>query len=172
MRISAAVLAIAAAGGLAACQQADVDPASGPLPVTQPDAGAVQDPADASPAQAERRPVVVISETDPPHLTDSAGQALYVLEGNADGSRCDAACEDAWPPVLADDAEPIASPGGLGPLLGSMPRGDGGLHVTYQDQPLYRYAADSGVGATAGHGVDDQWGSWSLLSPEGPPLPH
>lgn len=169
IRIDAAVLAFAVAVGLTACPQGSVDPT---IPAIEPEATDASDPVDATPAQAERRPIVTVSETDPPHLVDSAGQALYVLEGNADGSRCDAACEDAWPPVLAEDAEPTADPAGLEQLLGSMSRQDGGLHVTWQDQPLYRYAADSGVGATAGHGVDDQWGTWSLVSPEGSPLPH
>jgi len=36
IRINAAVLAIAAALGLTACPQGGVDPADGPLPITQP----------------------------------------------------------------------------------------------------------------------------------------
>lgn len=172
IRIDAAVLALAAAVGLAACQQGDVGPPDGSAPASLPADAEIQEPERATPAQAERRPIVTVSDNEPWHLVDSAGQALYVLDGNRDGSRCDAACEDAWPPVLAEDAEPMADPGGLQAELGTMPRQAGGLHVTWQNQPLYRYAADSGVGATAGHGVDDQWGVWSLVSPEGSPLPH
>lgn len=166
------VLVLAVAVSLAACQREGVDPADGPLPITQPDETIQPEPMEPAPAQAERRPVVTVSEDDPPHLVDNAGQALYMLADNQDGSRCDAACEDAWPPVLAEEAEPLAGPGSHDTRLGTMRRDDGSLHVTYQDQPLYRYAADSGVGATAGHGVKDQWGAWSLVSPEGPPVAH
>lgn len=173
IRINAVVLAIAAAAGLTACPQGGVDPADGPLPITQPpEEMQTPEQVGATPAEADRRPIVTVSDTDPRHLVDTAGQALYALAGNDDGSQCDAACEDAWPPVLAEDGQPLAGPGGMETRLGSMPRDDGGTHVTYHDQPLYRYAADSGVGATAGHGVEDQWGTWSLVSPEGPPVPH
>lgn len=169
---TAPLLMLAAAVGLSACQRDGGDRADTTTPATQPQTPPVPEMAGPSPAEAERRPVVTVSEGDPPHLVDAAGQALYMLEGNEDGSRCDAACEDAWPPVLAEDAEPLAGAGGHATRLGTMQRPDGGFHVTYHDQPLYRYAADSGVGATAGHGVDDQWGSWSLVSPEGPPVPY
>jgi len=171
IRIDAAVLAIVAALGLTACPQGDVDPADGPLPTAQPPGEMdTLDQAETTPAEADRRPILTVSDTDPPHLVDTAGQAVYVLAGNDDGSRCDAACEDAWPPVQAEDAQALADPAGLQPQLGTMPRADGGNHVTWDGQPLYRYAADSGTGATAGHGVDDQWGSWSLVSPEGAPV--
>lgn len=171
IRTDAAALVLAAAC-LAACQQQSVDPADSPLPANQPEIMGAPDQMAQTPAEAGQRPLVTASDTEPQHLVDGAGQALYVLEGNADGSRCDAACEDAWPPVLAEGTEPLAGPGGLDTRLGTMRRSDGSFHATYQDQPLYRYAADSGVGATAGHGVDDQWGSWSLVSPSGPPVPH
>lgn len=121
--------------------------------------------------QAESRAVVVASETDPAHLTDAAGQTLYVLEGNDDGSRCDRACEEAWPPVVVEEAQPIAGPGLQRDLLATMPRDDGGLHVTYGGKPLYRYAADIGAGKTVGHGVEDQWGKWSMVSVHGPAKP-
>lgn len=173
IRINAAVLAIAAAVGLTACPQGGVDPADGPLPITQPpESMETPEQVGATPAEADRRPILTVSDTDPQHLVDTAGQAVYVLAGNDDGSQCDAECEDAWPPVQAEDAQAQANPAGLAPHLGTMPRDDGGVHVTWDGQPLYRYAADSGTGATAGHGVDDQWGTWSLVSPEGPPVPH
>lgn len=171
IRSNAAVFVLITTVGLTACQQESVDQADRALPPAEQEALQPEQPMP-TPAQAERRPVVTVSDADPAHLVDSAGQALYLLEGNEDGSRCDAACEDAWPPVQAEDAEPLAGPGGYETRLGTMRREDGGLHVTYQDQPLYRYAADSGVGATAGHGVEDQWGTWSLVSPEGPAVPY
>jgi len=172
IRIDAAALAIVIAAGLSACGREDTGPGDDPPPADRPAATDAPAQGMATPAEAERRPVVTVSEGESPHLVDSAGQALYVLAGNEDGSRCDAACEDAWPPVQAEDAQPEVEPFGLADHVGTMPRGDGGLHVTWNGQPLYRYAADSGVGATAGHGVQDQWGSWSLVSPGGDPIAH
>ncbi|TKS54845.1 hypothetical protein E4582_08785 [Luteimonas yindakuii] len=107
--------------------------------------------------------------TGPGYLTDGAGQALYVLDGNVGGDRCDAACEEAWPPVLADGATPRADPRIGSGGAGTLPRNDGTRHVTYEGQPLYRYAADAGAGRTAGDGVEDQWGRWSLVRVDGAP---
>lgn len=164
-RFTIGAIALAAGLALAACQQ---EPEPDPMTAgpdariderTDPPAGTPP-----TPAEAERRPLVALSDTEPAHLVDAAGQALYVLEGNEDGSRCDAECENAWPPVQAEASQPIAGQGGVAGELSTMPRADGGLHVTYNGQPLYRYAADSGVGATAGDGVQDQWGTWSLVT--------
>lgn len=159
------VLAVALAGcqedvaAPAVSQPADqgpqVDERTGPPAETMP-----------TPAEAEQRPMITVSDSEHRHLVDAAGQALYVLEGNQDGSRCDEACENAWPPVQAEETQALAGTGVVGEL-GTMPRADGGLHVTYDGQPLYRYAADTGVGATAGHGVQDQWGTWTLAGPGG-----
>ena len=171
-RVNHTLLAIVILAAVAGCQRDDASSAA--VSPSQPDTDAMPAPAQATPtpAEAERRPILAVSDSQPAHLVDGAGQALYVLEGNDDGSRCDAACEDAWPPVQAEETQPLAGPGGYETRLGTMPRPDGGLHVTYHGQPLYRYAADSGVGATAGHGVEDQWGAWSLVTPEGPPVPE
>ena len=113
---------------------------------------------------------LAMSGTPSSHLVDGAGSALYVLAGNADGSKCDAACEEVWPPVLAHDSQPTASAGVEGARIGTMERGDRS-YVTYAGQPLYRYAGDAGADRTAGAGVDDQWGKWSLVGLDGQALP-
>ena len=171
-RVNHTLLALVILAAVAGCQRDEASSAAVPPSESETDAMPAPVQSAPTPAQAERRPILAISDSQPAHLVDGAGQALYVLEGNDDGSRCDAACEDAWPPVQAEETQPLAGPGGYETRLGTMPRPDGGLHVTYHGQPLYRYAADSGVGATAGHGVEDQWGAWSLVTPEGPPVPE
>ncbi|GGK10852.1 COG4315 family predicted lipoprotein [Luteimonas terricola] len=113
---------------------------------------------------------LAMSGTPSSHLVDGAGSAIYVLAGNTDGSRCDAACEEVWPPVLAHDAQPTAGPGVEGARIGTLERGDRS-YVTYGGQPLYRYAGDAGAERTAGAGVDDQWGKWSLVGLDGQPQP-
>jgi len=102
------------------------------------------------------------------HLVDGAGSAVYVLEGNMDGSRCDAACEEVWPPVLAHESLPTAGQGVEQARIGTLDR-NGRSYVTYGGQPLYRYAGDAGAERTAGDGVVDQWGTWSLVGLDGQP---
>ncbi|TWI01742.1 secreted repeat protein with Y-X4-D motif [Luteimonas cucumeris] len=110
------------------------------------------------------------ADGSPGHVTDRAGSAVYFLRGNEDGTKCDTACEEAWPPVLATQARPVAGEGIQAEKLGMLARTNGALHVTYAGHPVYRYAADRGAGRTAGHGVEDQWGSWSLLQADGKPV--
>lgn len=102
-----------------------------------------------------------------PYLADDAGSALYMLEGDTDGSGCVDTCLEAWPPMLVSDAQPTAGAGLRGELVASIQRPDGTVQITYNNHPLYRYAADRGAGRTAGRGVSDQWGQWHLVTPEG-----
>ncbi|HET6396794.1 MAG TPA: hypothetical protein VFF91_08140 [Pseudoxanthomonas sp.] len=110
-----------------------------------------------------------VSADPVPHLTDASGASLYYLEGNADGSRCDAACEAIWPPVLGramlrEEDQRVAQ--GLDPgALGELDRGGGRIQTTYRGNPLYRYAGDLGATRTAGDGIRDEWGHWQLARP-------
>lgn len=113
------------------------------------------------------------------YLTDIQGRAVYLLEGDTDGSKCTAACLEAWPPVRAEGEAATAAaapPGATGTadttaglrtdLLGTVQRADGVTQVTYNGHPLYRYAKDTGS-STSGQGVKDQWGEWYLVGPDG-----
>jgi predicted lipoprotein with Yx(FWY)xxD motif len=82
---------------------------------------------------------------DPGYLVDSAGLALYYVDGS--GAPCDDACEEVWPPVLSEDAN----------------------HVTYHGHRLYRYAGDRGARTATGHDVKDKWGHWMLMGIDGKP---
>lgn len=134
--------------------------ASTGAPAIAPAAAQAGDPGNAS---------LAMSGTASSHLVDGAGSAVYVLAGNTDGGKCDAACQEAWPPVLAHDARPTAGTGVEPGRIGTLERG-GLTHVTYGGQPLYRYAGDAGAGRTNGAGVEDQWGRWSLVGLDGQPL--
>ncbi|WP_368564028.1 hypothetical protein [Pseudoxanthomonas sp. UTMC 1351] len=111
--------------------------------------------------------VMVKLHADGSHLVDGADNALYFLEGNYDGSKCDPACQEVWPPMLATGQQPVAGPGVPGEKLGVSPTGQGARHVNYNGHPLYRYSGDQGARRTAGHGVSDRWGKWGLISKEG-----
>ena len=104
------------------------------------------------------------------YIADSAGNAVYMLEADGDGvDACVGDCLETWPPVLVTDVQPSVD---LGmdldaDLLGTVERDDGTMQLTYNGRPLYRYAADTGANRIAGHGIDDQWGEWYLLTPTG-----
>lgn len=108
--------------------------------------------------------------THGPHLADSSGVALYHLEGDRDGSKCTGDCLAAWPPVLMTGTQPSGGTGLQGGMVSSIARPDGSRQVTYNNLPLYRYAADGGAGNTNGHGVKDKFGTWHLVSGQGAPI--
>ena len=136
-----------------------------PAPAPTGTAGATPDTAAAESA------LKVASDGAPgPYITNSAGNALYLLEGNTDGTKCTDDCLKAWPPLLVADAAPTAGAGLQAALVGQIGRVDGSSQVTYNGHPLHRYAADTGIGSTAGHGVEDKWGKWYLVTPQGTAL--
>lgn len=103
------------------------------------------------------------------YLADEEGNAVYMLEGDTDGTVCVGDCLEAWPPVIVDDPNPVVDPGlGLDPaLLGTIERPDGSLQLTYNGRPLYRYSADTSADPLAGQGIEDDWGHWYLVTPTG-----
>src|SRR5688572_3821824 len=59
------------------------------------------------------------------YVADNTGRAVYVLEGDENGSKCTGDCLAAWPPLLAD-APPVAgSPSLQGVMIGTVERSDG-----------------------------------------------
>ncbi len=166
--------ALVMALGLTGCNKRSTDdtlndPAPEPTAVTAPAAPTTQ-PITPAPASAPGALIVATAGAASPYLANAAGNALYMLEGDTDGSKCTGACLEAWPPVLATDGMPGAGADLQPTLLGTIKRADGPLQVAYNRHPLHRYAADTGAGRTAGHGVEDQWGHWYLVNPQGEPL--
>ena len=88
-------------------------------------------------------------------LADSAGNTLYVFDNDEAGvSNCADECAVTWPPLTVD-GDAIAGDG-VG-TLATITRDDGTTQVTHDDQPLYYYSRDTGVGDQAGDGVGDVW---------------
>ena len=78
-------------------------------------------------------------------------------------------CAVAWPPVLTD-GPPVAAQGADADALGTTPRTDGSMQVTYGGHPLYYYAHE-GPNEVRCHNVSGFGGLWLALSPAGEPAP-
>jgi predicted lipoprotein with Yx(FWY)xxD motif len=114
---------------------------------------------------------VANSATYGDHITDSAGNSLYLFTNDTKGANssvCNGACAQTWPALTFDAAKEIIKVDegrGMNPaLLGSFKREDGATQVTYNGWPLYRFSKDTGPGTTNGQGVG---GIWFLVSPDG-----
>lgn len=147
-------------------------PSSPPVNSAPPAAGDM--PGVAGSIVGNNGPTIAIANQQAPgggaYLVDSARQAVYMLEGDRDGSKCVGDCIRAWPPVLAANVQPTGAPGVQGGMIATITRPDGSTQVTYNGHPLYRYAADGGTESTNGHGVQDKFGHWYLISPQGEQL--
>ena len=154
------VLAVALSLALGACSRNDPDAtavAEPATPVTEP----VPEPAGPSVGT-----LVVAGQGDDRYLTDNAGRALYILEGDDTGTKCVSECLQAWP-VVGGSAPVSGVPDVQGELIGTTTRADGTVQVTYAGHPLYYFADDTEFGVTNGRNVKDTWGHWYLVRPSG-----
>ena len=86
-------------------------------------------------------------------IVDAEGRTLYRFTAEAQGRPvCTGACVKTWPPATVADAH------GLPAHVATVKRPDGGgMQLTYDGHPLYRYAGDKSAGDANGEGVDGQW---------------
>jgi predicted lipoprotein with Yx(FWY)xxD motif len=103
-------------------------------------------------------------------LADGKGYTVYLFEPDKQGTpTCLAGCASEWPPLMLPKGvtKPIAGPGINASLLGTVKRPGGGLQVTYNRWPLYRWIGDTSPGMTTGEGLDNLGGYWYVLNPAG-----
>lgn len=105
------------------------------------------------------------------YLVDGTGKTVYMLDkDNATTSTCQNACATEWPPLLAQNGTPKAmDPSMDDSAITVIQRNDGTQQVAYDGHPLYHYSKDTAAGQLNGAGKDDEFGHWSLLTPEGQP---
>ncbi|MFL5796848.1 MAG: hypothetical protein ACJ77A_02800 [Actinomycetota bacterium] len=97
-------------------------------------------------------------------LDDSNGLTLYHLSiDTSSTSMCSGVCTEEWPPLLAANGVPKASPDLTG-TFGTIQRSDGGTQVTFDGMPLYTFAGDSGPGQASGQGLMDFGGVWHAVT--------
>lgn len=99
-------------------------------------------------------------------LFDGSGQAIYLFDKETSAvPDCYGDCASAWPPVLTD-GPPVADAGTMTDLLGTTPRTDGSIQVTYAGHPLYYYAHE-GKNEVTCHDVNEFGGLWLVVTPTG-----
>jgi predicted lipoprotein with Yx(FWY)xxD motif len=86
-------------------------------------------------------------------VVDAEGRTLYRFTAEAQGRPvCTGACVKTWPPATVKDGA------GLPAHVATVKRPDGGgLQLTYDGHPLYRYAGDHSAADVNGDGVGGQW---------------
>jgi predicted lipoprotein with Yx(FWY)xxD motif len=137
-----------------------------------PDVGRAAPPGEVAPGSEESPPLgVATAPSLGAYVVDSAGRSLYVLDKDLAASACYDACATRWPALVLPpgNVAPVAPPLEAG-RIGTFERRDGALQATYYERPLYLYTGDRNAGDHAGHGVDDEYGHWSLVGTDGKPL--
>jgi predicted lipoprotein with Yx(FWY)xxD motif len=97
---------------------------------------------------------------------------LFVPDDHSSHSTCSGICAAAWPPLLLPSgiSEPLAGDGIDRALLGTTNRKDGGVQITYNGWPLYRWPNDTSPGDATGQGLNNLGGLWYVVSPQGNPI--
>jgi predicted lipoprotein with Yx(FWY)xxD motif len=102
-----------------------------------------------------------------PILVSARGHTLYLFRKDRnDRSACSASCAKFWPPLLST-GKPTAGSGVEASLLGTTPRSNGSLQVTYNKHPLYTFALDKQAGQTNGEGNFAFGAKWYAVSGKG-----
>jgi predicted lipoprotein with Yx(FWY)xxD motif len=86
-------------------------------------------------------------------VVDAEGRTLYRFTAEAQGRPvCTGACADTWLPAT------VTATSGLPAHVATVKRPDGGgLQLTYDGHPLYRYSGDQSTADAKGEGVGGQW---------------
>lgn len=104
-------------------------------------------------------------------LVDGQGITLYLYATDRQGSpsRCYSLCAVAWPPLLLPSGQmrPLAGPGIKASLLGTAPRQDGTVQITYNGWPLYTWPQDRAPGQATGQALTNAGGLWYVIDPDG-----
>ncbi|WP_187770622.1 hypothetical protein [Cognatilysobacter lacus] len=142
-------------------------PGAPPVDSAGPGSGdAISQPAGVTSAPGPGPTLMLVSQgAHAPFLGNAAGNALYYVDGDTDGSKCTGPCLQTWPPVTIEAQQPTGAPGLQGAMISTITRAEGSHQVTFNGRPLYRYAADAGAGSANGDGVKDKFGSWHLATP-------
>lgn len=149
---------------------ANATPSANASPAVVNTAAATETSSASVPVTGETTIKATLSEDFGPILANGDDVAVYIYtkdQQNGTTSACtDQTCTQNWSPVTTQGA-PVAGPGVIQKMLGTITRADGTMQVTYNGWPLYYFASDTSAGSTTGQGFDK---SWFLIAPSGKPI--
>jgi predicted lipoprotein with Yx(FWY)xxD motif len=105
-----------------------------------------------------------------PILVTGQGLTLYLFVPDRQlRSTCIDMCAVQWPPLILPKGvpRPLAGPGIKAGLLGTIPRADGTMQITYNNWPLYRWLPDLHPGQATGQGLNNLGGLWWVMNADG-----
>jgi predicted lipoprotein with Yx(FWY)xxD motif len=92
------------------------------------------------------------------YMAGEDGKTLYIYTKDSPGkSVCDGGCATAWPPFILGPGETVKAGTGVSGTFATIRRDDGSMQVTYNDVPVYYFAADQKAGDVTGQGVGGVW---------------
>ena len=147
-------------GGTVASDDATTTTAAGDDETTTTEAETMTTIAGSSDDSGTGEPVVFAANTSIGEvLADVDGKTVYMFKPDSqDASACTEGCAQAWPPLTVEgDGVPTCGPGLDEALMGTAPRDDGSMQVTYNGHRLYVFSGDAEPGDTKGQGVGDVW---------------
>jgi predicted lipoprotein with Yx(FWY)xxD motif len=106
------------------------------------------------------------------YVTGPGQRAMYVMSIDESGQpSCFSNCSVSWPPVIVDTIPSEVDAKIDRSKLGLTRREDGKYQLTFNRKPLYYAAADTKPGDTWGHNAMSYGGRFSLVAPDGTPVP-
>jgi predicted lipoprotein with Yx(FWY)xxD motif len=158
-KLSAPILALALALGVAACGD-ETEPITQSAPTSEANAPAEPTTTAAPAASTTAAPAVAVStgETSLGQvLVGPDERTLYAFTNDTPGSSaCNGNCAQSWPPVVVDGEWAVG--GGLDEsAFSTITREDGTLQLVAGDWPLYYFGGDAAPGDINGQGSGDVW---------------
>jgi predicted lipoprotein with Yx(FWY)xxD motif len=146
-------IGLTAAIGLAACGSSS--PKASVTPGAQPGASTTT-PGGSAPA-------VMMSNTASlgSILVDGTGMTVYTLTNGGKAVPCAGQCATFWPPLLLAPGT-VTAMGASGVTGLGTATVSGGLQVTSNGLPLYRFSMDKAPGDTKGEGITSFGGTWHV----------
>jgi predicted lipoprotein with Yx(FWY)xxD motif len=95
-------------------------------------------------------------------LVDGKGMTLYTLTNGGKQVACTGQCATLWPPLLLP-AGTMTAMGASGLTGLGTATAAGGLQVTENGAPLYRFSIDKAPGDAKGEGISSFGGVWHLV---------
>jgi len=106
------------------------------------------------------------------YVTGPNNRAVYVMSIDESGQpSCFSNCSVSWPPVIVDTIPTNIDPTIDRSKLGLTRRENGEYQLTFNRKPLYFATADRKPGDTWGHNAMSYGGRFSLVTPDGTPIP-